>query len=157
MTTIAYKDGVLAADTRMIVSDHIISSCTKIRYLPNGVVVACAGNANNEAVALKYFSGEKWMDEEPPDIKKGFECILITKTGVPMACHGSLRPFVIEHPYYAVGTGTEFALAAMEMGKGAVEAVKFSARLDCNTNDSVTVYEIKNHAKKKVVPKPQTV
>ena len=153
MTTIAFRDGVLAADTRMVTGSrpHL---CTKIRYIKPNLVVACAGSINKESVALKFFSKPNWQDEEPPEIKGAFQCIILIGNN-PFFCEGGLHIQPIEHPYFAIGSGAEVAAAAMEMGMSAEEAVKFASKLDINTNDIVTTYKIPNAKEKSAVKKPK--
>lgn len=148
MTTIVWKDGVLAADTRMVSEDHRYSTCTKIRYINKDIVISCAGDVNNEVRAINYFAKPNWASEEPPSVKKGgFQCIIIIKDQ-PFYCDHALYPQPIEHKYFAIGTGAPYACAYMELGHPAVEAVKFASKFDVNTNDVVTTYVIKDHAKK---------
>ena len=117
---------------------------TKIKTLDNGVVLACAGKVADEARAQRYFS--KPMTNDPPKVDKSFQCIVIVK-GEPFFCHENLIPIPIEHPFFAVGSGADFALMAMQMGCSAIEAIIRTSELDANTNNETTYVEL--HAKKK--------
>jgi 20S proteasome alpha/beta subunit len=136
----------------MVIGDVRRALCTKIRYINKDIVIAAAGDVNNEAKALRYFSKKTWRDEDPPEVKKGgFQCIIIIND-TPFFCDGALLPQLIEHPYYAIGSGSPYAAAAMEMGMSAVEAVKFASKLDVNTNDIVQTYTIKDYNCAKKTP-----
>lgn len=41
------------------------------------------------------------------------------------------------HGFYAIGSGREYAMAAMALGKSAKEAVELAARLDVNTGGDI--------------------
>lgn len=158
MTTIAFKDGVLATDTRMVDDDHRPMLCTKIRYISKDIIIACGGDVNSEFRAIQYFSDPDYEVKEPPNLgkKSEFQCILIVKNKAYF-CDGALYPQPLEHPHYAIGTGAPYAFAYMDLGHSAEEAVKFASRFDVHTNDIVATYVIPNYAEKKTTKaKPKT-
>lgn len=44
--------------------------------------------------------------------------------------------------YHAIGSGRDFALAAMSLGKSAKEAIEISANFDVNTNKKIDIIDI---------------
>lgn len=142
MTTICLKSNTLAADTQVVI-DNIRSTCSKIRILNKDTVIACAGDVIDEAIAIDFFSKKNWQKLIPPSpTKKAFECILIYKNK-PYYCLRKMYPIPIESDYFAIGSGWQLAISAMEMGASAVGAVKFASKLDINTNSVVETYVIK--------------
>ena len=45
---------------------------------------------------------------------------------------------------YGIGTGSEFALSALDHGKTAIEAVRYAAKRDCYTGGRIYSYDIKS-------------
>jgi hypothetical protein len=56
---------------------------------------------------------------------------------------GHLIPQLMADPYYAIGSGWKFAIAAMAKGDSAPEAVLFASTLDVYTNSEIQIVEIK--------------
>lgn len=141
MTTIATRSGIIAADTQVTWADHLKGFQHKIHKLPNGDVVAVAGEFKDE---LKL---KEWLlnGGDQPKTSKNFEAI-VYKEGVLWYCgrHMILAP--IEGEYYAIGTGWELAMAAMAKGASAEEAVKFAATMDIYTSEPVETYDTKIEA-----------
>lgn len=149
MTTIAYKDGILAADTQLTYDGHIKgTSVFKIRHLPSGVLFAGAGNVKEILMAENFYSQKDWeqkLDEAPP-IKKSFEAIVVSK-GRVLTLNQTLLPDIMADKFCACGSGWKLAHAAMAMGLGAEDAIKFTATLDVFTNDEVQVINVEDFFK----------
>lgn len=108
---------------------------TKVRRGPKGNLVGVCGMA---AMIEDIFA---WLcdgAERPAGMATDDACgvIEISPDG---ACwkHEQHGRFRVEAPFFAVGSGADFALMAMELGKGAAEAVSLSARFDTGTGDGV--------------------
>ena len=118
MTTIAYKDGVLAADTRVTAGTTIFPNESKI---VEGVGIAGSWEA---VCALR--NGQAMP-------KKGWEALTVAGTMFDSGGEQTLP----EGDFWAIGSGAHFALGAMAMGATPEEAVKIAARYDTGTNDTV--------------------
>jgi len=151
MTTIAYKDSILAADSQLTVAKNIkLDSDPKIMILPNGVVFAPAGSSHKIMVAAKFFSKPDWKEslDESPSFKSGFEAILVSEGGI-YYCYNNCIPVPMCHRFYAIGSGWQIANAAMHSGMSAEEAVIFTSELDIFTNNKVQVVNVQNILQKK--------
>ena len=142
MTTLAYKNGFLAAD-RLVTPDRGL--CTKIGRNPNGDIAGICGS-----LAL----GQKWMrafvsdaDELPSLVsvngkdEHGYALIIRKSTGAVefMEPDGLVH---FEAPFYAYGSGSHYALAAMEAGASAKRAVEIAAKYDPTTGPDVEVLRL---------------
>ena len=56
-------------------------------------------------------------------------CINTKTKEVQLWIGESSLPLTISHPFYAVGSGEEFAMALLHVGKTAIEAVKITSEL----------------------------
>jgi hypothetical protein len=137
MTTIAWDGTTLAGDKRAT-AGTVHHTITKVRRGETGNLVGYAGNC---ALGEQVFA---WLCEggERPDgqfDKNDFcQVIEITPEGHCLK-HERYGSFRIEDPFFAVGSGADFALMAMACGKTAVEAVQLTGRFDTNTGNGIDV------------------
>lgn len=133
MTTIAYRDGILAADSRAYGGDRApIGSKTKIHRLLDGTLFGLSSSAVGADNLIR-----KWVEDGCPAPKNdavkpdNFELILVRQNGEVFYAHDNLSlSGPIRSNKLAIGSGKEFALGAIEMGAGALQAVEVAARLD---------------------------
>lgn len=128
MTTIAYKDGVLAADTRVTQDDTILPNASKIaRDYPYSTAFCGALKVRQD------FSQHRDFSKLPDD---GWESI--NGNGILRDSDGATLT-IPKGDFWAIGSGAHFALGAMAAGATPEEAVKIAARYDTGTNDIVEV------------------
>lgn len=139
MTTIAYKDGILAADTQLTYG-YIKGLCRKIEILSTGEVVASAGNEEDYFIWKNWWAGDK---KKIPKLHKTFELIMIDPDGRLYKYNNTCIPITIDDPVYAYGSGDALARGAMAYGLSAKEAVKFASEVDINTNNIIDTYDSK--------------
>lgn len=146
MTTIAYKDGVLAADSRLTV-DHgsgaRVHFCRKLfrKKITEGkktfeVIVATAGEASSGMVFFDWYGTGKPIPEVLLHLGGDFTCLVLRPDGLfefDVYC----RAEKIEEDQYAIGSGAMAALAAMRCGKSALEAVRIAAQIDLYTGGRI--------------------
>lgn len=140
MTTIAYRDRFLVADTQMTNGNIRQTAPPKIKVLPNGMVLASAGDLTDIANAQQRLGKDDWESAKYKKIKN-FEAIGIWKGQVFMF-EGSTAPLPLVDKYCAIGSGWELAIAHMAKGYSAIDAVLFASTLDINTNDQLQIYEL---------------
>lgn len=139
MTTAAYRDGIIAADTQLTHGKHIKGTCHKIVELRDGLVYVAACDLRDEEV-FKDILLDKL--EEFHEFKKDFEAIVFKDGSLYMAYQNSiLSP--LTQSYIAIGTGWEIAMAAMMRGDSAEEAVKLAAAMDIYTSEPIDTYDTK--------------
>lgn len=146
MTTIAYRGGVLAADSRLTVDNGSGSrkhTCRKLfrKRVTEGkksfdVVIATAGESSPGMVFVDWYGTGKPVPDLFLHLGGDFLCLVLTPSGLfeyDVYCRGEL----IEEDFYAVGSGAQAALAAMHCGKSAIEAVRVAARIDSYTGGRI--------------------
>lgn len=142
MTTIVYRDGVLAADRRVSKCDVTIGGALKIHEVRSpgaGLLgwVACQGWAADGPTVAKWLQAWPDMGEAP---KRVAACdvggLFMLKSGEVFHIGGD-APFTHAAEFHAVGSGWEIATGAMAMGATAVEAVEVAARFDQGTGGGV--------------------
>ena|ERR1700694_4242478 len=135
MTTIAYRDGILAADGR-VTDGHLIltDECKKIRRLSDGALFALAGDDVYEEKIVEILED---MDSPLPQ-GKDFTAILVDTEGRLSIYSGVGDRFL---PWYAdfaaFGSGAEIAYGAMQMGASAEQAVVAACARNTTTGGAI--------------------
>lgn len=133
MTTIVYRNGILAADTRAYSGDKTpVGSKTKIHQLEDGTLVGISTtNVGGDSLLLD------WVRRGSPipatsDLKPDTFMMLMVKTDGTvwyandnLAWSGPLRA-----EFFAIGSGNQFALGALAAGADALQAVRIACDLD---------------------------
>lgn len=134
MTTIAWDGTTLAGDT-LCVSYNLKREVQKIWRLADGRLYGGSGEYQG-VLAVK-----QWLEDGEPDDKEplldDFSAMVIDQKGHAFRLESQLVYMPIVEPYFAVGSGRDFALAAMFLGKNAREAVELAALFDIYTGFKV--------------------
>lgn len=133
MTTLVFRDGVMAADSRITVGETVISdNAVKVHKLSDGSLLGWAGRAEHGAILLDALqSDEDQQIDGPLDL-----LALWVVKGKVFLFEGSA--FVQQRDkYYAVGSGTPYALGAMDAGADAITACKIGTKRDIGSGGRV--------------------
>lgn len=166
MTTLAFRDGVLAADTMTTEGGVFVGTVTKIaQSLPrvDGTILVAGGCGEHALVErfLRWFRDNRPEDiEEPlmlalkghPSMKEGekeaWGYVFDHRAGTVTAFELDLPPSTIRMQgtpasrYFAEGSGARFAFGAMFMGASAPQAVRAAAAFDRFSGDEVEVIDV---------------
>ncbi len=140
MTTIAFKNGVLAADT-LIATNTVAGEMTKIAMCDRFM-----GGGSGDVVDVSNFLD--WVEEGAdlkalPKFSDNFTGILVDKSHYIYLVYenGVSRP--ISAPFYATGCGQEVAKGALAAGATAEEAVQAAIHISPYTGGHVDVLRFK--------------
>jgi len=137
MTTIAYRNGILAADSMITAGSRIVTStnATKIVRLSDGRLFGHCGQMRHMKPLVAYLEGKS---ERYPDMEKDATAIVVHPDG-RVELHFGRHPdeaFAEDAEFYAIGSGSELALGAMAVGATSIEAVHAAIRFDtCSGGD----------------------
>ncbi len=145
MTTIAVRDGIMACDSMVGVSsegggDRAYYHSEKI-YPIEGELI---GGSGETAGILMWF--EWYMDGcRDKKLRKrmwetDFDIVILHEDGTIQASDASGNFEPVNEPFYAIGSGTKCALAAMHCGETAEGAVEVSKLIDPHTGGDVQVF-----------------
>jgi hypothetical protein len=141
MTTIAYRSGILVADSQL--TGDRITRMRKVKRLPCGSLMASCGAY--PAITIL----EQWLrDGMPaarPTIPKGqaAETLVIRPDGAIHMFDHLFAMIVAEDEFMAIGVGAGYALGAMAMGASALTAVRIAARYDSATSAPIHTIRFK--------------
>lgn len=139
MSTIAYKDGVLAADTACICNGVYEGRISKTERCLDGTIVAVTGDAAALAPFRDWISSGSKKDERPN--VEDFSGLVVRPGGSVRNYDTHFVPLDITADFYAIGSGRDIALGAMAAGASAKEAVEIACRYDVGSRAPVEVYE----------------
>lgn len=143
MTTIAWRDGVLASDS-LATDDACGVFVRKSAQLGSGDVAGGAGNLNEVTAALNWLANG--CEGDAPDIAN--TAILFTRDGQPYLASGGW-PGAPVKSFCAIGSGAQGALVAMKLGLSAAEAVAAVSGIDTATGGEIDVWTPRPKRKKR--------
>lgn len=156
MTTIAYKDGMMACDSCWTLNSTQVTSLSKITRLASGGLLGQAGD--NDGREMEAFLGKVRAPRGLPlrkellELRLSFSGLLVLPTGhvYRVDCRENPTDYddevgftTISKKFAACGSGWELALGAMAAGKTAREAVLIAAEFDINTRTPVHSMRLK--------------
>ena len=143
MTTIAYKDGIIAYDSRVCSGNMIYDDeYDKKIVVSDGIIMFMAG---------LYSHIDDFVDCYCSNVNKNEKCINIQAFVVDS---GMLyESFIDENnalnkikmsmeKHYAIGSGSPHAITAMDMGASAEEAVKMASKRCYQTGGKINTFNI---------------
>ena len=140
MTTIAYKDGVIAYDSRQTRNDRIVSDNAPKCQVVDGVSFFLSGAVCNEkALIAAYFGTPSPVPVECSGyVVDGGNLMMVghdDKTGIWK------QELELTNPD-AIGSGAAYALAAMDMGASAEGAVRAAMKRDIYTGGEIRLFRL---------------
>ena len=149
MTTIAYKDGILAGDTSMSEDSGRVwtNNCEKVFRLQDGSLFGCSGECEpgdrlKRAVEAAAAGGDALACEFPHfGDNDELSAILVKPDGSIWVSEGAIWtrwPDKIA----ATGSGSDCAMTALRLGHSAWEAVQAGIDGDCFSGGRITSVQL---------------
>lgn len=154
MTTIAYRKGVMAADSKTSFGDVSYARSTKIHKLADGSLIGFSGSATScerMLEVMKHAIIGGGLSHDLFQECKGASAIYVDASSEKVYCiEGGKRSgyFELEGEFFADGSGFIVALAAMKAGASAEKAVEIACELDNNSGGPVTTLTLGNKKKR---------
>lgn len=144
MTTIAYRNGVLAADSAVTWGDVFLGTAQKLFRGPTNGVLGFSGDLSLSAWA------QEWAEEHDFDrtfLKKEWDtrsdgAIIWVKPDLTIWAVFDGATVQITAPFAAIGSGRDLALGAMAAGADAVGAISIACGLDTKSKHPVRFLEV---------------
>lgn len=150
MSILAWDGKIIAADKRAVNGDLYITTTKLFKVLDFGMVIGgyagFVGDAGQGMALLKWLADGAEPIEYPAfqATENWTRLIHIDDIYSPIIVkeyQQTAYPLIHEERYLAWGSGRDYALAAMYLGKSAIEAVKFCSNFDPNCGNGVTHFE----------------
>ena len=133
MTTIAWDGESLAAD-KNIYSDNSLCGKEKKIFKSGKDWITGTGNVEDIQAFMEWYK----HGEKKPKITDDFQGVVLREDGRIFEYEGGLYAVEIKTPT-AWGSGWEFALASMDHGCNAKEAIKYATKRNVFTGGGVQV------------------
>lgn len=138
MSVVIWDGTTLAADKRAV-SAGVVRSVTKIRKV-RGCLIGYSGDAAFGEQMMYWFAEGAKMEDFPPSQrdKDDWAGLVVCRkdTGL-FKYERTPHPIHFGFQHYAIGSGRDFALAALLLGKTATEAVEVTSLLSADCGNGV--------------------
>lgn len=154
MTTLAYRSGVMAADSKTSAGDVNYARATKIHKLADGSLVGFCGRSTScerMLEVLKHATLSGGLNHDLFQDCRGAAGLYVeASTGKVYYLEGGKHSGYCEldGDYFADGSGFVAALAAMKAGASAEKAVEIACDLDNNSGGPVVTLTLGNKRKR---------
>ena len=145
MTTVAYRDSVMAADSACFGSSLYQGEVDKLWVLPSVGLVGCCGEIGAMIQVIDWLQGKVDRGKKPelPD-DCDFEGLVVDPQGQVLHYDRHLVPIRITNAFHAIGSGRKLALGAMEAGASAEQAVRIACRYDHISREPVKTIRLQD-------------
>lgn len=129
MTVIAYRDGIMAADSVGTVGDMAVGDHRKVVRSALGFIAGASGDSGDSQRFLGWIldhgpkNGESFVPNDPD-----MGCMWVSPDGTVTRLGMKGTPYIITAPFHAMGAGREIALGAMAAGATAEQAVEIAIK-----------------------------
>lgn len=142
MTTIAFRDGVMAGDSRGGDENVGIVTIPKVfrkKIKGKDYLFGVAGYWEAAMMFLEWFrTREAALHERLMKLHDTSEFDVLVWDGKKLLCADQfMYPIEVTEPYYALGSGAHHAITAMDCGRSARQAVQMAMKRDPNTGGRV--------------------
>lgn len=149
MTTVAYRDGVMACDSCWTSDEAQTVSATKVRRLKHGLLWGASGD-NDIREIVRLIDGCKTPASLP--LRSALTAVRADCSGLVVFPNGKIFQIAtaakadsegdvgvweVNRGFAAVGTGGHLALGAMAAGRSAAQAVAIACRFDINSRPPI--------------------
>ena len=151
MTTVAANKTTIASDLQFTYGQTRFKGKTKIFEFPkekaqfvlktDRAYAGVSGNADQIASLVE------WLHDGEPHSKvpklRNLELLVLTGDGRLYLGKGLSAFLQVDEPFWAIGSGMDFAIGAMRQGATPLEAVKVAAKSDVNTGLGFQEFKLK--------------
>ena len=128
MTTLAYRDGIMAADSGSWMGDASHGWADKLAKGPDGTLYGVAGNAPEALGFLEWVRAGADPNTMPkaealPDDGNSFIVLAVSRGG-PVRIIAARGVETYNAPYFAIGGGSATAFGALWAGASAADAIE---------------------------------
>lgn len=143
MSIICYRDGVLAADTRILHTDAGITRGTKMfrkRVGRRDHILGFCGALTRAMAYLDWYGSGKPMPDHLRQLAPDEHFGVLVLIGKQLyEGDGMFRPVEVEAKFYAIGSGAQAALGAMRHGATALQAANIACEIDPSCGRPIVV------------------
>ena len=138
MTTIVYRNGVMAGDTAVFDRGTYCGEARKVFRNEDGALLGVCGCMSALAQLRDWFMAGG--DDDPPELKdQDSEGLLIRSDGVAEWIGAGRKRIEMSGDFFAIGSGFHVAMGALAAGATAERAVEIACDLDSHSRYPIHV------------------
>lgn len=143
MTTIAYKDGILAVDTQITDLGMVRTDVRKLYVFPGlGAIAFCGTGLCYDNVARWIFNGCRGEKPFSPNPEMTWSAYYVTLGGLIFRACSDVDLQVLEkNKFESDGSGGVIARTAMHLGLSSFDALKTACQLDPHTCGPISWFD----------------
>lgn len=152
VTTVVYRDGVMAADSRATIETEAggarMYRCEKLyrKIVGTGrkrheVLLGVAGEATPALLFVDWYGSDKPPPQIFADMVSDFSVLIYSKHGL-FEADAYCRPERILERFWAIGSGAKAALGALHMNASARQACSVACKIDPYSGIPITWMEL---------------
>lgn len=152
MTTIAVNKKSMSCDLQFTHSGGMkfkgFSKCIRLAknvatsmFGADKVVIGASGDADKIGRAWDFLNDPMSYNGKVPGVK-GCEFVALTSEGDILTSSSLVSWIKVDQECYAIGTGSHFAMGAMEAGGSTTSAITAATKHDPNTGMGVKTYKV---------------
>lgn len=145
MTIIAWDGKTLAADKRATYSG-LARTVTKISRTHKGELVAFSGDFDMGVALVQWYVGDGYAERYPNNKDNNgimkTQMMVIRLDGTICIYEREPVPMTFTDPQTAMGSGRDYAMAAMHLGCTAVQAVQVACDLDIFCGNGIDTLQL---------------
>lgn len=142
MTAIVTDGTAMAADGLTSTTNDMINDNTiKLHRLPDGSIIGAAGAADRWPEAVAELSRSIEADDLPAEMKGDYDLLRLLPNGKVVGYHERLRPHAVAVPA-AIGSGGDYARAAVLAGADLKTAIKIAGQIDLHTGGRTRIVSL---------------
>ena len=144
MTTIAFKDGVMAGDGLITQHDRVLATGFKKVIMESNIMLGLVGNPDliiKLKQVLKKGDGKaynKTLDHISEILDDRSEVLVYNTKTKLLTSHTKTGYMIVEDKVYAIGSGACYAMPCLVTDNTAAEAVLMASNFDIRTNSNIT-------------------
>ena len=142
MTVIAVRNGCMASDTQATWDEALKTEKEKKIFSARGALIGVAGDTTSASVFVRWFRSGR-PDKRPKIPNDKFDALVLFPDGTMAIFDNRLIQIEVTSEFFAIGSGREVALGAMEVGATAAQAAAAAVKWSSGCGGRVVTRRLK--------------
>lgn len=148
MTTVAFKDGILAADRQVSQGNRVFAEIDKVFQVSDTLFVGVCGTVSSIHQFLRWMEKHEnfkqhMLDKPDTASDANFDALIVDSSDKSIWCiDQTYEPYPIYGDIFAIGSGADIAIGAMAAGASAKKAIQIASKYDITTGIAIQMHKV---------------